>query len=96
MAKIQIEVIGKNSENKKEILGELCIIENSVNFDLTPDYIKSMDSKFAHKRIYGFNAYIECQRIILNISGFEYFSLEAFHNSNSYISALNVDGASNL
>ncbi|MGE7687640.1 potassium channel family protein [Lysinibacillus sp. NPDC097214] len=92
-ALIEFELLFENEEKKYtpfEGKFQLPTTENSLT--LTPEFLQQKFSNYleSDKKIIGFNAHIDCDKLILVIKDFSYFTLQKFGLSSANVSLLKV------
>jgi len=94
-----------NIYSKEKINGQRKTLIQNANIQFDDPLINITPAVLANnfdldkEKIYGFNANINCQNQIIEISGFEYFSLKSFMNINSSIAHFkisNIDDSCSL
>jgi hypothetical protein len=97
MATINLSILGEEPHtNHSVVLKEVSINFENNMFYLSPKELYEMYPDLEGQRVSGFHAHLDCDKIMIRIEGFKYFSLDAFPHKKPEISSLQVYGATEI
>lgn len=95
MIQLQLEVLQKDplTGNVVSTGQKIPIQSNTGTLKLTPAVIAAQNAMLVSKGIYGFHASIDCDKAMIQVEGFKFFSISAYLNREPTIALLHVQGA---